>query len=139
MEVKIPSGGSVPASQVKTTEVFRFGKDPVPITPENTEILRFKANKGVKLVGFTHTKNVPRCVCVCVFMCVYVCVCVCMCVYACVCLCVCVCVCVCLCVCVFVCVCVCVFVCVFVCVCASVCGQVYVCFYVFCACMDVCT
>eukprot|EP00850_Spirogloea_muscicola_P020534 SM000219S06679 [mRNA] locus=s219:58763:62428:- [translate_table: standard] len=49
---------TVPPDQI--TKGFRYGHQLVPISATEEAQLRFKADKGVRLIGFTEAHNVPR-------------------------------------------------------------------------------
>eukprot|EP00850_Spirogloea_muscicola_P018555 SM000171S03244 [mRNA] locus=s171:301062:307446:+ [translate_table: standard] len=49
---------TVPPDQI--TKGFRYGPQLVPISATEEAQLRFKADKGVRLIGFTEAHNVPR-------------------------------------------------------------------------------
>mmetsp|Transcript_46242 Transcript_46242/g.88242 ORF Transcript_46242/g.88242 Transcript_46242/m.88242 type:complete len:739 (+) Transcript_46242:37-2253(+) len=44
----------------KRVTAYKFGKQKVPVPQEVSELLKFKCEKGMQLVGFTTRKQVPR-------------------------------------------------------------------------------
>lgn len=50
---------SIPPEQ--RTKAYKYGKNYIPISGAVEDAFKFKTEKGIKVLGFAHSADIPRC------------------------------------------------------------------------------